>query len=173
VKIGWKHIDEKPFELNYQDKIHNLVSGKEQIALLKQKSMKIVFTNGCFDIMHLGHITYLEEARRLGDFLVVGLNSDASVRKLKGEGRPVKQIQSRVAVLAGLAAVDMVIIFDQDTPLNLIQNLMPDILVKGGDYKIEDIVGADSVLENGGSVRVIDFVSGYSSSAIIDKMESE
>ncbi len=159
--------------MNYQDKIHNLISGKEHISLLKNRSKKIVFTNGCFDLLHLGHVTYLEEARRLGDFLVVGLNSDASVRRLKGEGRPVKQIQSRVAVLAGLGAVDMVIVFEQDTPLILIQNLMPDILVKGGDYEIEDVVGADLVLANGGSVKIIDFVSGYSSSAIIDKMEND
>ena len=144
-----------------------------QLSKLKMEGEKIVFTNGCFDLLHKGHISYLEKAKELGNYLVVGLNSDLSVRRLKGEGRPIKEIESRIAVLAGLASVDMVVVFEEDTPKDLIESLNPDVLVKGGDYKIEDIVGADFVLQNGGEVLTIDFVAGYSSSSIIQKMESD
>ena len=132
---------------------------------------KIVFTNGCFDILHRGHITYLAQARQLGDLLVVGLNSDASVRRLKGPERPVNDEQSRALLLAALEMVDYVVLFEEDTPYNLILKVKPDLLVKGGDYDIHNIVGADFVLQRGGEVRTIPFVQGFSSSSIIDHLK--
>lgn len=159
--------------MSYQDKIYLLKDAVKHIAHLKNTGKIIVFTNGCFDLLHKGHVTYLEGAKRLGDVLVVGLNSDASVKRLKGENRPVKDIESRVAVLAGMASVDVVVVFEEDTPLKLIEGILPDVLVKGGDYKIEDIVGADVVIQNGGEVKIIDFVPGFSSSVIIQKMEND
>lgn len=159
--------------MGYLDKIYNLNDAIKQISLLKKEKSKIVFTNGCFDLLHKGHIYYLEEAKSLGDFLIVGLNSDASVRKLKGETRPIKNIDNRLAVLAGLESVDMVVVFEEDTPIELITALRPDVLVKGGDYKIEDIVGADFVVAHGGEVKIIEFVEGESSSAIIKKIEKD
>jgi len=159
--------------LSYQEKIYNIKNAINHLSNLKKDKKKIVFTNGCFDLLHKGHITYLEKARELGEFLIVGLNSDASVHRLKGKGRPVKDIESRLAVLAGLASVDMVIVFEEDTPLHLIEQINPDILVKGGDYKLDDIVGAEIVINNGGMVNTIDFVNGYSSTSIIQKIESE
>lgn len=158
--------------MNYSDKIVELEDALRQLSSLREEGKKVVFTNGCFDIIHKGHISYLEEAKELGDFLIVGLNSDASVLRLKGEGRPVKEIESRLAVLAGLASVDMVIVFEEDTPKDLIEQLNPDTLVKGGDYTIDNIVGADFVLNVGGEVKTIDFLKGYSSSQIIKKMEA-
>jgi len=143
------------------------------MSQLRDGEFVTVFTNGCFDILHKGHISYLEEAGELGDFLIVGLNSDDSVRRLKGEGRPLKSIDSREAIMGALGCVNMVVVFEEDTPQKLIEQLKPDVLVKGGDYKIEDIVGADFVIQNGGKVKVIDFVEGYSSSSIIDKMQSD
>ena len=132
---------------------------------------KIVFTNGCFDILHRGHITYLAQARQLGDLLVVGLNSDASVRRLKGPERPVNDEQSRALLLAALEMVDYVVLFEEDTPYNLILKVKPDLLVKGGDYDIDNIVGADFVRQRGGEVRTIPFVQGFSSSSIIDHLK--
>lgn len=132
---------------------------------------KIVFTNGCFDILHRGHITYLAQARQLGDLLVVGLNSDASVRRLKGPERPVNDEQSRALLLAALEMVDYVVLFEEDTPYNLILKVNPDLLVKGGDYDIDNIVGADFVRQRGGEVRTIPFVQGFSSSSIIDHLK--
>lgn len=131
---------------------------------------KVVFTNGCFDILHRGHVEYLAKAADLGDMLVVGLNSDSSVRRIKGEGRPLNDEQSRAAVLSALESVDVVVLFDEDTPENLIRTIKPDVLVKGSDYKIEDIVGADFVVNHGGEVVTIDFVEGYSTTGIIDRM---
>ena len=119
---------------------------------------KIVFTNGCFDILHRGHVTYLAQARQMGDLLVVGLNSDASVRRLKGPERPVNDEQSRALLLAALEMVDYVVLFEEDTPYNLILKVKPDLLVKGGDYDIDNIVGADFVRQRGGEVRTIPFV---------------
>ena len=130
----------------------------------------IVFTNGCFDVLHRGHVTYLATARDLGDCLVVGLNSDASVKRLKGENRPVNSENDRALVLAALSFIDYIILFEEDTPKNLIEQVKPDILVKGGDYKIEDIVGADFVTKNGGKVLTIPFVDGYSSTKIIQAL---
>lgn len=132
---------------------------------------KIVFTNGCFDILHRGHITYLAQARQMGDLLVVGLNSDASVRRLKGPERPVNDEQSRALLLAALEMVDYVVLFEEDTPYNLILKVKPDLLVKGGDYDIDNIVGADFVRQRGGEVRTIPFVQGFSSSSIIDHLK--
>lgn len=127
----------------------------------------VVFTNGCFDVLHRGHVTYLAQARDLGDCLVMGLNSDASVKRLKGESRPINNEADRALVLAALSFVDYIILFEEDTPKNLIEQVKPNILVKGGDYKIEDIVGADFVTQNGGKVLTIPFVDGYSSTKII------
>lgn len=132
---------------------------------------KIVFTNGCFDILHRGHATYLAQARQMGDLLVVGLNSDASVRRLKGPDRPVNDEQSRALLLAALEMVDYVVLFEEDTPYNLILKVKPDLLVKGGDYDIDNIVGADFVRQRGGEVRTIPFVQGFSSSSIIDHLK--
>lgn len=132
---------------------------------------KIVFTNGCFDILHRGHITYLAKARQLGDLLVVGLNSDASVRRLKGPQRPVNDEMARAQVLAALEVVDYVVLFEEDTPYNVIAKVKPDMLVKGGDYKIENIVGADFVQQRGGQVLTIPFVDGFSTTSIIDHLK--
>lgn len=132
----------------------------------------IVFTNGCFDIIHRGHIEYLAQAASLGNRLVIGLNTDSSVAALKGPNRPVTDEQSRAEVLAAFGFVDAVILFSEDTPLNLITAIKPDFLVKGGDYTPDTIVGADVVRSNGGSVQVISFVTGFSSSSIINKIVS-
>lgn len=137
---------------------------------IRDKSHKVVFTNGCFDVLHRGHITYLAAARDLGDCLIVGLNSDASVRRLKGENRPVNNENDRALVLSALSFIDYIILFEEDTPKNLIEQVKPDILVKGGDYKIENIVGADFVTKNGGEVLTIPFVDGYSSTKIIQSL---
>ena len=131
---------------------------------------KIVFTNGCFDILHAGHIEYLYQAAQLGDVLLIGLNSDNSVRRIKGETRPINKEIDRAIILASLYFVDYVVFFDEDTPLNLIEKIKPNVLVKGGDYSVENIVGADFVQKNGGKVIVIPFKEGYSSSSIISKI---
>ena len=130
----------------------------------------MVFTNGCFDILHAGHIGYLEKTRSFGDFLVVGLNSDTSVRSLKGPGRPLNDQSSRARVLAGLAAVDAVTIFNEETPEDLIRAVRPDLLIKGGDWRVADIVGADFVKGYGGRVKTVPFVKGYSTTATIKKI---
>lgn len=151
----------------------------QHIRFARQSGEKIVFTNGCFDILHAGHVHYLEQAKALGDRLVVGLNNDDSIRRLKGESRPVNPLNERATVISGLASVDWVIPFgdvngDQfdDTPYQLIQSIAPDVLVKGGDYDIADIVGADLVQMNGGHVAVIEFVDGCSTTKIINKIKS-
>jgi len=132
--------------------------------------VRVVFTNGCFDLLHPGHVDYLERARSLGDHLVVGVNSDASVRRLKGVRRPVNDEQARTAVLAGLGCVDSVIIFEDDTPLELIRKIRPQVLVKGGDWPVEQIVGRDIVEADGGRVLSIPLLPGYSSTAIIERV---
>ncbi|MCS6796549.1 MAG: D-glycero-beta-D-manno-heptose 1-phosphate adenylyltransferase [Raineya sp.] len=146
--------------------INDLIS---KIAEWKQAGNKIVFTNGCFDILHLGHVDYLEKARLLGDKLVVGLNSDSSVRRLKGERRPINSEYARARVLAALAFVDAVCIFEEDTPKSLIEKIRPDILTKGSDYTLENIVGADFVRSYGGVVKTIELVEGFSTTKILDK----
>jgi D-beta-D-heptose 7-phosphate kinase/D-beta-D-heptose 1-phosphate adenosyltransferase len=137
-----------------------------ELAILRQRH-RIVFTNGCFDLLHPGHVSYLEAARRLGDLLVVGLNSDASIRRLKGAKRPILPEIARARLLAGLAAVDFVVIFDEDTPYELIRRVEPDILVKGGDWEPEAIVGRDLVEARGGRVQNLPFVENFSTSSII------
>jgi D-beta-D-heptose 7-phosphate kinase/D-beta-D-heptose 1-phosphate adenosyltransferase len=134
---------------------------------------RVVMTNGCFDVLHAGHVAYLEEAKGLGDRLIVAVNDDDSVRRLKGESRPVNALEDRLLVLAGLASVDWVVPFSEDTPAKLISAVLPDVLVKGGDYKAEEIAGANEVLQNGGEVRVLAFRDGHSSSRIIDKLDHE
>jgi len=140
------------------------------VSEAKLQNESIVMTNGCFDFLHAGHVAYLEEAKSLGDRLIVAVNDDESVRRLKGDDRPVNTLQDRMAVLAGLAAVDWVVPFAEDTPARLIQMMLPDVLVKGGDYRPDDIAGAKDVLSNGGEVRVLAFREGHSSSNIIDKL---
>ena len=137
---------------------------------LRILNKQIVFTNGCFDILHAGHVAYLEKAKRLGDILIIGLNSDASVKRLKGPERPVNSEHDRAIVLGALKVVDFIVYFEENTPLELIKIIKPDFLVKGGDYKIEDIVGADVVQDKGGEVMVIPFVEGKSTTNIINKM---
>ena len=148
----------------------------ERIEQARRRGDKIVFTNGCFDILHAGHVRYLAQAKTRGDKLVVGLNNDDSITRLKGADRPVNALQERATVLTALAAVDWVIPFgsveENDTPANLIQQLKPDVLVKGGDYKIEDIAGADFVLANGGNVEVLEFVNDCSTSKVISKIKA-
>lgn len=138
----------------------------------KFKGQKLVFTNGCFDIIHRGHVEYLAHAADKGDILIIGLNSDKSVRKIKGTSRPVLDELSRAMVLASLRFVDVVVLFHEETPYELIKYLQPDFLVKGSDYKPEDIVGADIVKANSGQVITIDFIEGYSTSEIINKLKS-
>lgn len=156
--------------MNFESKIYTS-SEDAKTKLSTIDASKFVFTNGCFDILHIGHVTYLEKARALGDFLIVGLNSDASVKRLKGQTRPIKDQINRAAVLAGLASVDMVIIFEEDTPLDLIHIVQPNILVKGGDYTIENIVGSEFVINNGGEVKTLQFIEGQSSSRIINRLQ--
>ena len=143
---------------------------KELKAFLEQnKDKTIVFTNGCFDILHRGHVAYLNEAKALGDILIIGLNSDASVKRLKGESRPINQEQDRKFVLENLKACNFVEIFSEDTPYNLIDTIKPNILVKGGDWSPDQIVGSDIVLNNGGKVLSLNFVDGYSTTKIIKR----
>jgi D-beta-D-heptose 7-phosphate kinase/D-beta-D-heptose 1-phosphate adenosyltransferase len=156
--------------MTFKNKILDLSSYRILLKDLKKLGHKIVFTNGCFDILHLGHITYLEEAKAKGDILVVGLNSDNSVKRLKGPERPIKDEKSRASILAALSSVDVVIIFEDDTPISLIKAVQPDILVKGGDYKKEQIVGADFVERTGGQVVIIPFLEGHSSTDLINKL---
>lgn len=137
---------------------------------LRPADGKVVFTNGCFDILHAGHVAYLDEARQLGDFLVLGLNSDASVARLKGPQRPINSFPDRAAVLAGLRAVDLVVGFEEDTPQTLIQFVQPDILVKGGDWDISRIVGAQEVLARGGEVRALAFRQGRSTTGVVERI---
>lgn len=143
---------------------------KYTLAYWHFKQYKIVFTNGCFDILHKGHIDYLSKASDLGDVLIIGLNSDNSVKRLKGEERPLQDQDSRALLLASLVFVDAVVSFSEDTPYNLIKKVQPDILVKGGDYKPEEIVGYDIVKERNGKVVTIDFLEGFSTSIIAEKI---
>lgn len=143
---------------------------KNQLAVWQFKDQKVVFTNGCFDIIHRGHVEYLAKAASLGDQLIIGLNTDASVRRLKGASRPVQDENTRALVLASFSFVSMVLLFDEDTPYELIKLVQPNILVKGGDYKIEEIVGYDIVSQSGGEVVTIELVEGHSTTSIIHKM---
>lgn len=136
----------------------------------KQSRKKVVFTNGCFDIIHRGHVDYLEKAKALGDILIVGLNTDASVRRLKGSQRPIVEEEDRAQVLAGLQSVDYVCLFAEDTPYEMIKALVPDVLVKGADWSVDNVVGKDVVESAGGSVQTIQFLPNRSTSRIIDKI---
>jgi len=140
---------------------------------LKSSGQKIIFTNGCFDIIHAGHIQYLQEAKNLGDILIIGLNSDFSVRKLKGENRPINNETNRSIVLSGFYFVDYVVVFEENTPYDLINLIKPNILVKGGDWEIQDIVGSDIVLEKGGEVKSLSFKEGFSTTKLINKIKEE
>ncbi len=142
----------------------------ETVKAWKQQGKKVVFTNGCFDILHAGHVQYLEKAKASGDMLVVGVNSDASVKRLKGMNRPIAPEIDRCTVLAGLEAVDATVIFNEDTPARIIEKLLPDILIKGADWPIEGIVGAKTVLAYGGEVKTIKFLEGRSTTSIIERI---
>ena len=149
---------------------NNWDEAKNQADGWKLSGQKIVFTNGCFDILHRGHVEYLIEAKACGDKLVTALNSDSSVRGLKGDPRPIQSQDDRAVILDALESVDLVVIFDQETPAKIIKSLLPDVLTKGGDYSAETIVGADTVTENGGEIKVIPFRSGQSTSSIVEKI---
>jgi len=151
-------------------KILSRGEAREVIRDLQAAGKKVVFTNGCFDILHAGHVRYLREARALGDLLVIGMNSDKSVRRLKGAGRPLVREAERAEVLAALEMVDCVTIFDEDTPAELVAELRPDVLVKGGDYKAEDVVGREAVEASGGRVVIVPLVRGTSTTGLIRKI---
>jgi len=145
---------------------------QSQLDLWRREKQRIVFTNGCFDILHRGHVDYLSKAADLGNKLIIGVNTDASVSKLKGPHRPIQDQESRMLILASLTFVDAVILFDEPTPYELIKLVQPDILVKGSDYQVENIVGYDIVQAKGGEIKTIDFIPGYSTSAIESKIKA-
>ena len=153
-------------------RIYSLTELKIQIAVWRSGAKKIVFTNGCFDLLHRGHLEYLASAKTYGDILVIGLNSDLSVRRLKGAGRPFTSEQDRAYILAQLQMVDAVCIFGEDTPLQLISEILPDVLIKGGDYKIEEIVGRAVVERRGGKVITVPFIADRSTSLLIEKIRN-
>ena len=154
---------------NITGKIITIEEAEGRFTPAFRNENRIVFTNGCFDLLHRGHVYNLSRAREMGDILVVGLNGDASVSRLKGPGRPVNQQQARAEVLAAMAFVDFVIIFHEDKPLNLLRTVKPHILTKGGDYSVEEVVGYMEVTSWGGRVEIIPLLEGYSTSSIIDK----
>ena len=156
---------------NIKSKIFSLDDLKNQVNAWKQAGEEVVFTNGCFDIIHRGHIEVLAQTADLGDRLIIGLNSDTSIQKLKGKNRPIIEEQSRAILLASLEFVDAVVIFSEDTPLKLISALLPDVLAKGGDYEIDNVVGHEIVQYNGGKVILVPFVDGFSSTTIIEKIK--
>ena len=154
--------------------IKNKIIAKAELTMRlgqwRDQGLRIVFTNGCFDILHRGHVEYLSKASDKGDVLVVGLNTDASVKRLKGEGRPVNDQEARALILASLDCVDAVVLFDEDTPYELIKAVRPDVLVKGADYKPEEIVGYDIVTSYGGKVETVPLVEGYSTTGILERV---
>ena len=154
-------------------KIQTWEQARRTVEEWKEQGLRVVFTNGCFDLLHYGHIHFLAEAREQGGRLVIGLNSDASVRRLKGPNRPINDEPTRQLLLAALECVDLVTTFEQDTPLELISLLLPDVLVKGGDYRPEDIVGADVVLAQGGEVKALPYIEGHSTTAIEAKIREK
>jgi len=178
-KIGVATVTPSEIQIASQPKdpgSRGLLSEAELLTQLvdaRERGERIVFTNGCFDVLHAGHVGYLDDASGLGDRLIVAVNDDASVSRLKGEGRPVNRLADRMTVLAGLSSVDWVVPFSEDTPLRLLQAVTPDILTKGGDYVPEDIVGASDVQAAGGEVRVLPFRDGHSSSSIIDRLQKK
>jgi D-beta-D-heptose 7-phosphate kinase/D-beta-D-heptose 1-phosphate adenosyltransferase len=150
-------------------KILSIPDIERQVRILKFLQQRIVFTNGCFDLLHPGHISYLEQSRNLGDVLIVGVNSDDSVRRLKGPHRPIQNQQARAQVLAALLVVSYVVIFEEDTPLTLIEKITPDVLTKGGDYEMNQVVGSTFIQSYGGRVEIIPFVPDYSTTRLIEK----
>ncbi len=153
-------------------KIYTSDSLLSQVKNWKAEGLKIVFTNGCFDLIHMGHLQYLSAARALGDKLIIGINSDESVRKLKGNHRPIKEEKTRLALLASLSFVNAVILFSEETPLNLIKSIEPEILCKGGDWTVDQIVGATEVVALGGKVKSIPFLKGHSTTSLEQKIKS-
>ena len=152
-------------------KIYSLKELKKKVTAWKQAGEEVVFTNGCFDIIHKGHVEVLARTADLGNKLIIGLNSDSSIQKLKGKDRPIMDEQCRAFLLASLSFVDAVVLFSDETPINLISTLKPDVLAKGGDYKISTIVGYKEVQENGGQVILVPFIDGFSSTTIIEKIK--
>lgn len=155
-----------------RDKICNRDAAAATVKDWKENGRTVVFTNGCFDILHRGHVSYLADAAELGDKLIIGLNSDQSVTRLKGQDRPIQDEDSRALILASLEVVDMVVLFEEDTPAELITSVLPDVLVKGGDYTIDQIAGAQEVMQSGGKVITIPIVEGYSTTSIEKKLKS-
>ena len=158
--------------MTINNKIVSLEKAIELSQEWKAAGEKVVVTNGCFDLLHAGHITYLSEAAALGTKLIIGLNADKSVQVLKGPSRPINDEKTRSLLLAAMQFIDAVVIFEEQTPQNLIRQILPDVLVKGGDYTLDNIVGAKEVLENGGEVQILSFLPGYSSTSIIDKIKN-
>jgi D-beta-D-heptose 7-phosphate kinase/D-beta-D-heptose 1-phosphate adenosyltransferase len=156
---------------NIVNKIKKVEEIKEVVKTYKQSNKKIAFTNGCFDILHPGHIASLSQAAATADFLIVGLNSDQSVKRLKGDGRPINDQDSRALMLASLCMVDAIVIFEEDTPLELVKQVIPDVLVKGGDYTEDQIAGAREVKEAGGKVVINPIVEGFSTTSLIEKLK--
>lgn len=152
------------------DKVFSAIQISEALSKLNSNKKVVVFTNGCFDLLHPGHVAYLEEAKKLGDVLVVGINSDESIKRIKGNSRPINDFNFRSKMLAALASVNYVIEFTEDTPLKLIESISPSVLVKGDDYNISQIVGGEFVRSIGGSVKTISFLEGFSSTSIISKI---
>lgn len=178
TKIGTSPVFLKELIRSLTKDRRNIHLGDKRVSLDRllnfikyEDDRKIVFTNGCFDILHAGHISYLKKAAALGDILIVGLNSDDSVRRLKGENRPINNQEDRIVLLSALECVDYIVVFEEDTPLNLIEKILPDVLVKGADYKKEDVIGAKVVEENGGSVELIELLEGHSTTNIVNRME--
>ncbi len=153
-----------------ESRVLKLSEAVAKVKEWKKQGKKIAFTNGCFDLLHRGHIYSLGQAAKEADYLIVGLNSDSSTKKLKGEGRPINDEESRALLLASLVMVDVVVIFNEDTPLELIKKLMPDVLVKGGDYTVEQIAGAKEVIANGGRVVINPIIKGHSTTALVEKI---
>jgi rfaE bifunctional protein nucleotidyltransferase chain/domain len=154
------------------DKIITVAQASDLTKDLQKINKKVVFTNGCFDLIHPGHIDYLRKAKACGDILIIGLNSDASIQRLKGKERPINDFYFRSSILAALEFVDYIVKFEDDTPLFLIKQISPNILIKGSDYTVDKIVGAKEVLEKGGEVKTIDFLEGFSSTSIINKIKN-
>lgn len=157
----------------YRKKIKDLLDLKKEVEALKARGKRIVFTNGCFDLLHPGHMRYLYAARQMGDYLVVAVNTDRSVKAIKGANRPVQSQDERTELLAAFSFVDAVVLFDGDNPLTVIQHLVPNVLVKGGDWTEDKIIGADVVKKAGGVVKSLPFVAGYSTTALIEKIKDK
>lgn len=159
--------------LHSSNKVYSRPALENKLTEWRNAGERVVFTNGCFDLLHLGHVDYLEKASQLGDRLIIGINSDTSVTRLKGSSRPLQGENARARLLAALSFVDAVVLFEEDTPLELISLIQPDVLVKGDDYTLENIVGADVVLKKGGVVRTISLVEGCSTTALVNKIKGD